>query len=443
MALSACAGLAELNRKAAEPEVAEAALNQIAEGQEKVKVSTSPLALPDALRLAVLTSPRIQTSSFNFAVAGNSVLIARSQFFPELYYQISASSDEDITAVAQAGLRYTLYDFGERSAKTSAALWKRRGASLSIIQLIDEVSLDAVEAYVGLAAAEQSLDIANRLISDLTEERRLVASRVDSGAANESELQSVNVAIIRAEAGKIEAQAQVESARISLQTQTGVPFQSVAGLNAIEKLIPTSVAALDVDRSPLVMFRQAEQKEMEQELIAARASRFPRIGVKAGVSSNFGDDGEFSKPGVSVGPEISNVVPLGKGRKLAVRNAELAVHAATSNVAVAKRDVRMTEQDRRLQLGALIENLARRHEVLSASEELTRLRRVEYEAGNASISDIIEAIEAEAAARAAVVSTHASLLITRINLQLTTGQLQQLFFYGKDVRFERSESVGN
>ena len=233
-ALAGCGGLAEIDRKAANPELSESALATLAENvHQPVEVGLNPLALPDALRLSVLTSPVIEGAQFDFQIAGNAVQVERARFFPEIFYQISppSSTNPDLLASAEAGLRYTIYDFGERTARVNAALWERQGASLTMIQFIDEVSVDTVQAYVGLAAAEASLLIANGLVVALGAERARVDARVTSGAANASELLSVNVAIMRAEADQIEARAHRGTVRVRLLTQTGVPLRAVESLD--------------------------------------------------------------------------------------------------------------------------------------------------------------------------------------------------------------------
>ena len=288
-----------------------------------------------------------------------------------------------------------------------------------------------------LRAAEASLLIANGLVVALGAERARVDARVTSGAANASELLSVNVAIMRAEADQIEARAHRGTVRVRLLTQTGVPLRAVESLDALTRLLPSSVASLDIDRSPLVMFRQTEQMAAQEAVAAARARLFPSLGVRAGVSTTIAVNGDVPGPDLSIGPELGGVLPVLGARRLAVQNAELNLNAAISKTALARREVSRSDQELRLELAALTQSLAGRRQVLSAREELTQLRRAEYEAGTASISDIIDAIEAEAAARNAVVSTRSELLTTRIELLITTGQLQSLFFFGKDTRFAR------
>jgi len=147
------------------------------------RVSTSPLALTDAVRFGVLSSSAVATADIAMEQRKNEVVLAKAAFQPELYFNLSPSSGRSLGS-GSAGLRFTLYDFGERAALLNASQAGVKRSNYEVFAEIDEAVENTVRRYIDLAVETDQVSAAQSYMSRIRALERRVQSRVEIGAAD-------------------------------------------------------------------------------------------------------------------------------------------------------------------------------------------------------------------------------------------------------------------
>jgi len=160
---------------------------------EMSRISTSPLGLSDAVRFGVLSSSAVATADIAIQQRRNEVVIAKAAFTPELYFNLSPTQSGSIGA-GSAGLRFTLYDFGERAALLNASRASVERSNYEIFAEIDKAVENTVQRYIDLAVETDQVAAAQSYISRIRALEQRVKSRVDIGAASSVDLNEVSSA---------------------------------------------------------------------------------------------------------------------------------------------------------------------------------------------------------------------------------------------------------
>lgn len=115
------------------------------------------------MRFGVLSTKEVLTFDIKVEQRKNEVLIARAALFPELFVEATPATEDGNLAVGVVGLRYTIYSFGERTARISAARAVISQARYQVLTEIDEAVLKVAAQYVDLAVDTAQLSSARKL----------------------------------------------------------------------------------------------------------------------------------------------------------------------------------------------------------------------------------------------------------------------------------------
>lgn len=130
----------------------------------------------------------------------------------------------------------------------------------------------------------------------------------------------------------------------------------------------------------------------EFEAKATRASLFPKIGVEARVGVDVSSDG-MKKSGARIGPSISQTLSLGGGRKQRIMNAQLNLRVAQENLKEEYRLLNLAYRQATSDVSASRLRVVKRREILNLHIKSSQIMREEYELGNRSLRDLIDAEE--------------------------------------------------
>jgi multidrug efflux system outer membrane protein len=336
----------------------------------------------------------------------------------------------------QAGLQVTSYEldlFGRvRNLSDSAAaslLGSEAAARAARLALVTQVA----QAWFTLAADQEQLALAKQTLSGREQTLKLTELRAQVGAASDVELQGTRGLLAQARASVAAFERQVAQDRNALALLTGQPVAAADLPGA--PLDTQALAAVPAGASSELLLRRPDVMQAEQALIAAnanigaaRAAMFPRITLSgsAGVVSDT----------------LRGLLESGTFAWTLGANAALSIFDAGRNqanvkVAEVNRDVAVAQYEKAIQVAfreaadALVSQAAWRDQVgaqaqLQASEsERLRLTRMRYEAGAASLIELLDAERSMAAADQALVQARLGELLNRLALYKAMGGDEQ------------------
>ncbi len=361
-----------------------------------VKISTSPLSVDNAVRLGILRSTEVATAELDIRQKGNDITIARAGFYPELYANLAPSIDEDTFAVANAGIRYTLFDFGERAAKLNGSIAAIKGSQFDLLLKIEESVEDTLESYIAVSVENSKVDAALDYVRSVKSLEKAVRGRAEIGVASSVDVNEVETALLKADTALIDARSEQSNAKDALASELGVMPKSVLPTTSVRKALTVKEVPLsDIEFAsfPRIVSLQTKVEEAQYHLAAVSAGILPRIGVKLGVGLDLRNGEGITGTGLSAGPEISEVLSLGGGRKERVKNAEIDVSIAQSRRSEEIRLAHLEAVQSFTSLRTSEQQVQQRKEILRLSIKTRDVMLSEYEVGTRSLRDLLDAEE--------------------------------------------------
>ena len=390
VALAVCAGLMGC---AQSPEVERAPFLPTISPDIKADIGIHPLRLKDAIRFGVLSSNDVTASKTSITQKRNEVTIAKAAFFPEFYFDMSAADTSGLLASGGTGLRYTLFDFGERAALVSAADAKVRKSKYQTIVAIEDAIENTVKAYVNLAIEENQVAAAKAYRAGVDRLEGGVRARVEIGVASSVDLNEIEAERLKAISAVLNAEAERTNAIEALTSLTGVRPVSILPISTLHK-------ALAVDDDPTKLIQPAEfprigaliqeHREAQHQNKAVKAGLLPRIAVNMGLGFSLGKDGKLIDNGVKVGPNISEAISLGGGRRERVKNAQLDVDTSRRAIDEEVRLLKLRLVQAHTKYRASADSLVKRRKIVEYAEKSRDVMVSDYEVGNRSLRDILD-----------------------------------------------------
>ncbi|KQI67881.1 hypothetical protein AN189_12360 [Loktanella sp. 3ANDIMAR09] len=389
----------------------------IAGALDPVAVRTSPLGVEDAVRIGIISSRNVQNSAIAIRQSNNEVIINRALYYPELYASASVSAGSTTPVGVEAGLRYTLFDFGERAAKVDGAIATVDQSRYALFTEIETSAEDILSDYIDFSIETAGLADARSYVDSIRLLEDGVRGRVLIGAASEVDTNDFDTSLIRATTEVGNAEAQTAAARNTLSSALGISVGSVLSPQQIYAQLQTRTGLIADDSlmaHPRYLARQSEIEIARAERNAVAAGLFPAIGVKLGIGGGLNTDGDFVNNGIVAGPSVSQSFPLGGGRKEAVANADLAIAIAEQNLTEELRLLKLEAQNARTAFVNSNQRVEQLKDVVNISIRTRDIMLGDYEVGNRALRDLLDAEERIYDARADLNEAR------RVNLQNLT-----------------------
>ncbi len=391
-----------------------------------VSPSAGPLTLERAIALALERNPDLRAAAARIAEAEARVTEATSAFLPQVQGRLSyARTDNPAQAfgmiVAQRRFSPTL-DVNDPGATENfrpeivgaislfrgLSDWSFReaaklGADARRLerQAAEDLIVNAVtQAFYGILAAKEQVEVARASIEAVTAERRLARERFEKGAALKSDVLSLEVRLAQAEEAALRARNGVEVGKAGLRPLLGLhrtaPLDLAPAPGGGDGAPPTATVADAIERALAARSEiKASERFVEvrsEELAAERGGHLPRVQAFA----SYGQDArdlELSRnvDNWAVGVEVEVDVFSGFRTSARVAAAEERLREAREGV---RRVVLEVEQEVRTAFAAL-EEARERVRVTEAAkaqaEEALRLVREQYQAGTVPVTRYLEA----------------------------------------------------
>jgi outer membrane protein TolC len=335
------------------------------------------------------------------------------------------------TLDAAVNLSWTLYDFGGRGGRIAAARSLLDAASLAANRTLQQTVAGVVQGYYGVVAADGNVQAAKTNESATARALEVARAKRGAGVVTLADVLQAETAYQQAVLARVQAEGTATSNRGGLAVAMGLPADRVLAVAA--EPVPSEAPTLTARISDLL----AEAARQRPDLAAARAARdaaqadvtvarstgLPSITI--GASHNYVNQQNvlprenYNTVGVNVN------VPLFSGFSVAygVRQAKATLDEKEADVEQVRLQVSLDVWDGYHGLESANEQLKVSQALLKAALENQDVAIGRYEAGVATIVDVLTAQAAAATARVQRVSAEYNWELARAQLALALGRL--------------------
>jgi outer membrane protein TolC len=388
-----------------------------------------PLTLRQAIQQALGENPEIKAAAAGSVEAKTNASLARTQFMPQINFTEDISRGNDPVYVFGSKLRqqrFTTADFNLDSLnrptpmgnfatrfsgswmafdsfKTQKAIHSadlmRQSAESSAHAVSQKVVLDVVQAYQSVLYAERGINIAQHELETAEALLDSVEDHVKAGLAVESDRMSAQVNVADRKQALITAQGDLEMAWAQLRVATGAPGLQESKLQPIEPHeLPQSPLEQEIEtatrmRGDLKALTEA-QSAQASAVSAAKWSYGPHVSAYGNLEQ---DRPTFAGSGGSnwvAGAQISiDLLPFSKRTQL---EHEKAVKSRVdAQLAMYQQQIRLQVSQSHIQRQTAQLSLETAQAAINQANESLRILRNRYDAGLATMTDLLRAEDAE------------------------------------------------
>lgn len=409
-----------------------------------VSDSTSAMTLDEAIRKAVATNPRIGEAAANRRAVEQEVRQVQGGLLPQVRLQASTGIERNRRfdqalppnannwrawgGEGEIVLRQLLFDSGATVNEIYRQMARADSAAWRTMERSELVALDTVEAYLDILRFSESVGIAQQNLA--AHERLLsnVQARFSGGRAGAGDSQQVRERVNAARAILAELRIKLDEARALFRRSVGIepprlrPPSRLAGL-------PTSAAdalRAAVAANPTLLAARSDVRAVEHQFDAARGAYGPTIAAEARASYGSNQNTIRGRYDDVTGRVVMNWTLFDGGTAVA-RRSELAerVGEAQMRYSVLQRNAKESIERAwavRVHSGARINSLATQ---VQAAQRVISAYRSEYELGQRTLLDLLNAENAMFNARLSLAAARGLAVFADYQLIAATGQLLQ------------------
>jgi outer membrane protein len=407
----------------------------------------------DAVDIALRQNVSIRQAKNATELDQTTVRQQQLQFLPDLRFSVSGSGNlgrnfnqtegaivDQTTGSMSTGVSssFTLFNGGQNIANLRAARLGEQASTEDLVRTQQTVVFTVASNFLELVAQQEQLRVQQQNLAALQQQEEQIKRFVDVGSRPISDLYQQQASVAAARASVVETQRALELAKVDL-IQT---LQLDAAGNY--EFLPPAVSAIDVNRQynldSLVARAYAQRSDIdadearlgaaEQDVNAAKASRWPTISLSAGYNTALSSASDLSvadqlnqRRGGSIGIGVS--IPLfdrgsadlaTQRAQIQAENARLALEQQRQQVAV---DVRRAYLDHR----AAQERLAAAQAQQLAADQALTATRERYRVGAATLVELTQSQAAQVQAASALVNARYTLVFQQSLMSYYTGEL--------------------
>ncbi len=406
---------------------------------------SQPLALGEAVDIALCRNPRIKSAWADIKIQAGAVGEARAAYLPTLNGSLNQTRDRidysdrryrdsrvDRTTF-QGGLSWRLFDFGGRAANRraadsllAAALASHSAAVQKALEEVTRAYFDVLTAKAALKAAVEGEEIARATL-------RSAATREAKGALSRSDRLRATTALTSAVLEGNRAQGDYGKALAVLGQILGVPGSTALSLP--ENLAdPGGEIGRDLNgwleevqkTHPAIVAAREQVKAAQDQVAAARSAGLPTLNLSANYYRN-------TRPGEAVTATEARETTVGIGLSIPLFDGfanRYRIRGAQAQVERKEADAADTENRIALELirayrdaASALGNLDASADLLRAAQEAVAVSRRRYDKGAADISEILETQSTLSAARRERTRCLAEWHSARLRLLASAGQM--------------------
>jgi outer membrane protein TolC len=422
--------------------------------------------LPALIDIAERTNPQTRIAWERARQAAAAVGLSQSAYFPYLVASAGAGyerafipfpelkqgpgpSDVSIagggTLVTEAvgeraalGVKWLLFDFGERKAASTMAKEELMAANVGFNAVHQRIVFTVTQRFYELNIARQKVQVGESAVSAAVTVAQSAQARLDHGLATKPE-------VLQAEQQSAQAEFDLEAARGAL-SDVQVAFVESLGIVPTTKLRvaeipqnavqPSSRETMDelleraLAQRPDLVAKLATLRARQAEVKKARAAYYPKIALDANagwaeLDVSVKDSRYFggNEPVYGGGLSISLPIFDGFARRNKLRLAESNVRAAEDELAHSRDSIIREVWKARTDFETALRKQESAQKLVSAAESAFAASLDAYQHGLATYVDVANAQRNVTAARSVMVDTRAAIYTSAAALALSVGDL--------------------
>lgn len=392
-------------------------------------VAQEPLTLRQAVQIALKQSPEEDAAKAGVDEAKAGTALARTQYLPQVSFTEDMSRGDDPVYVFGTRLRqqqfsqadfaldalnkpdvignfatrasgnWLLFDSFHTQKTVRGADLMRESAGSSAKAVDQKVVFEVVQAYQGVLYAERQVEIAQHELDTAEALLNSVDDHVKAGLAVESDRMSAQVSVATRKQGLIAARGELDLAWVQLRVATGAPELKTSRLQPIEQKnfrkneLEEEVKTALKNRQDLAALAQAQSAQAAAES-ATRLSYGPRVSAYGNWEDDRNSFGGAGGNNWVAGVQISvDVLPFSKRAQLAKEKATKA--RVDAQVKGYEQQVRLQVSQAHIQRETAELSLETARTAVDQATESLRILKNRYQAGLATITDLLRAEDAE------------------------------------------------
>jgi len=414
------------------------------------------LTLDDAMARAGARTPAAHAMAAGVAEAAARVERARSGFFPRVDVTESLQRGNEPVFVFSSLLsqrRFSAANFDVHNLNEPAAETNVRSAIAVTQQLFDggatrlgvraaelqrdlatleqawgtqDLALGAARAFVRVLQLEASLRASGAAVSAAESDLERTRQRRDAGLVTEADVLAIDVHLADVRQLQIAVDGELAVARIELAEAVGLPLDQTIVL-VTPAALPIQPADASLARAALAA--RAEMKQADARLRLAENGRdqasaafLPRIGLASAWEFN-GSTWATQRSGWLVGATVELNVFRGFGDRARVTEARQAVTRAAAEREQLERRIEVEVRAATARVTAARAREVAGRAALTQARESQRIIRDRYDAGLATVTDVLRAAEAVFAAESRATAAEMDVILESVALNRAAGRL--------------------
>jgi outer membrane protein TolC len=301
-----------------------------------------------------------------------------------------------------------LWDFGRTRQRIESARLGIEMADLGHEDHLRQTLLAVFGTYYAISLARESLEAANAALQSAEAIVKQAQARVDSGLAVEADLLRSRVQLAAARQQEIQARGQGELARAALNRLMGAPLATSMGETEPLTRATYSIPSEETLRAELRQRRpdyrrlQAEVRQAELEVLGRKAQLYPTLGAFAAWEA---DNPSFKEAGGSnwtAGLSLRWNVFAGGSDSAMLQASRHRLEQKRLQLAAVESGMQLEIHNAVVQVRTAEQQVQAMQAAEAQSQESLRILRNRYDAGLATMTDLLSAEAARSAARTAL-----------------------------------------
>jgi outer membrane protein len=326
-------------------------------------------------------------------------------------------------------LQQNIWDFGRTKARLNQANLGAAIADTSHAEHVRQVLLSVYEAYYSVSLARHGLETANLALRSAQALESQAKARVESGLTVESDLLRSQVYVAGAQQQAIQAEGQLAMAQAQLNRLMGTPLDApaaeTAALSVLNATLPAeeSFIAEQKRQRPDYQILLAELKEAESAVQLRQKEFLP---VLAGFGSWEMDNPSIKDYGGNnwtAGFTLRWNIFAGKSDSAQLEAARLRMEQKRKQIAAMESGMALEIRKAMIQYRSAEQQVKAAQAAEAQSEEGLRILKNRYDAGLATMTDLLSAETARSIARTALAEANYRHRLGFANVEYAAGIL--------------------
>lgn len=405
------------------------------------------LTLGQSIAIALRQNPRLRQAVARVGVARAGADIAYAPFLPQIGTSfrysaftapvlpggsfVPASLDTGVNSfvVAEAGVQWTLYDFGRTQGRYDQAVDRAQIESLALARARQTIAYETAQTYFRLLAAQANWQVRREAVERANSVLHDAESRYRNGTADRENVLRAQVEVALVQEDLFGARQDIHDAEAMLNVVLGrsaavpIAIQPVDFEPEFDQSFENCLQIAAMSRREIEMARGAVA-EARHGYEAAQGELLPKIYVRGAVI-RADSPGPLNDWVEGIGLHAEQSIYTGGARRGEVRRSQSEVVAA---VAALQSILDQVTLQVRVSYEAIATDLARvqlGERTVGQARENLRLTTVKYENGTATPTDMVDAQTALTEAQTTYITAIYSYLSNLAQLQYAMGNDQR------------------